>query len=104
MSYEQVCGVYILASPDHYSLYTGMSTMLPHRIQTHKDGVVKGWARDYNCTKLVYYEFTENEEQGLMREKEIKAWSRWKKKALIETKNPEWKDLLEDLIVSVTGY
>lgn len=104
MQYDQVCGVYIVASPDHYSLYTGMSTALPHRIQSHKDGLVKGWARDYNCTKLVYYEFTENEEQALYREKEIKGWIRKKKKALIEIRNPEWRDLLEDLINSVTGY
>lgn len=104
MHYDHVCGIYLITSPDHCSLYTGMSTALPHRIQSHKDRMVKGWANDHNCTKLVYYEFTENEEQALLREKEIKAWSRWKKKVLIETKNPDWKDLLNDLINSVTGY
>lgn len=103
MQYDQVCGVYIVASPDHYSLYTGMSTALPHRIQSHKDGAVKGWARDYNCIKLVYYEFTENEEQALYREKQIKSWSRLKKVSLIEIGNPSWKDLHQELINSVVG-
>ena len=103
MSYDQVCGVYIVASPDHYSLYTGMSKYLTYRVQSHRDGLVKGWSRDYNCTKLVYYEVTEDEEQALYREKEIKGWTRLKKKALIETKNPDWKDLFQDLIGTVSG-
>ena len=104
MYHDQVCGVYIVASPDHYSLYTGMSTALPHRIQSHKDGLVKGWAREYNCTKLVYYEFTDTEEQALYREKAIKGWTRLKKTTLIEQQNPTWIDLFQDLIDSVVGY
>ena len=104
MQYERVCGVYIVASPDHYSLYVGMSTTLPQRILSHKNKIVAGYARDHNCTKLVYYEFTENEDQALMREKQIKGWIRLKKIALIELRNPEWKDLLQELINSVAGY
>jgi putative endonuclease len=104
MQYDQVCGVYIVASPDHYSLYTGMSTVLPHRIQSHKDGLVKGWARDYNCTKLVYYEITEDEEQALHREREINGWTRLKKVSLIEIRNPGWKDLHQELIDLAAGY
>jgi putative endonuclease len=104
MQFQQVCGVYIVVSPDNHFIYVGMSTVLPHRIQSHKDGSVKGWASDHHCTKLVYYEFTEIEEQALLREKEIKGWTRQKKAAIVTLRNPEWKDLHEELIGMVVGY
>ena len=46
---------------------------------------------------LVYYEATENVVSALEREKQIKAGSRQKKINLINSMNPEWRDLYEEL-------
>jgi putative endonuclease len=48
-------------------------------------------------TKLVYYEVFEDIYSAIAREKQIKGGSRKKKIDLINTKNPEWKDLSDEL-------
>jgi len=75
------------------TLYTGMTDNLEHRVYEHKHDLVPGFASKYNITKLVYYEEGQDKNAALAREKQIKEWSRDKKIALIESKNPEWKDL-----------
>ena len=40
-------------------------------------------------------EIYENPEFAIMREKQLKVWTRNKKKDLIESMNPEWKDMFE---------
>jgi predicted GIY-YIG superfamily endonuclease len=44
-------------------------------------------------TWLVYHAETNDIREAIAREKQIKAWSRAKKVALIEEMNPEWDDL-----------
>jgi putative endonuclease len=58
---------------------------------------VKGFTAKYGCKILVWYELHETMIEANAREKQIKAGSRAKKLALIETLNPEWKDLYESL-------
>jgi predicted GIY-YIG superfamily endonuclease len=48
------------------------------------------------CYRLVYYERFTSIEVAIAREKEIKGWRRQKKNKLVETVNPEWKDLASD--------
>ncbi len=79
-------------------LYTGMSTMLPERIQSHKDKLVEGFTKKYNCTKLVYYRIVDDRDNALMLEKQIKGWNRSKKASVVKMDNPDWKDLFEELI------
>jgi putative endonuclease len=55
-----------------------------------------GFTNSYNVTKLVYYEEYDTIEAAIAREKQIKAGSRQKKIDLINSKNPEWKDLYEE--------
>jgi len=43
--------------------------------------------------KLVYYEVFETPIEAISVEKKIKGWLRIKKIKLIESINPEWKDL-----------
>jgi putative endonuclease len=47
---------------------------------------------------LVHYEQTENIESAIILEKQLKAWHRNWKIRLIESTNPEWKDLYDDII------
>ena len=75
------------------TLYTGMTNDLGHRVYEHKHNLVPGFPRKYDITKLVYYEEGYNVDAALAREKQIKGWQRARKIELIESKNPEWKDL-----------
>jgi len=78
-------------------LYTGVTGNLGTRIYQHKEKVVAGFTKRYNVTKLVYYELFNDPYNAIAREKQIKAGSRKKKIALIESMNPEWKDLYDVL-------
>lgn len=82
----------------HRVLYTGMSSMLPARIQSHRDKLVAGFTKKYNCTKLVYYRITPDRDGALFLEKQIKGWTRSKKAAIITMANPTWDDLFEELV------
>ena len=83
--------VYILASSAR-TLYTGVTNNLERRIRQHRAGESEFTAR-YNITRLVHYEVTNSILTAIARAKEIKAWRRAKKVALIEQGNPEWEDL-----------
>ena len=89
--------VYILANRRQGTLYTGVTSNLAQRIFQHRDGTTPGFATRYGCNRLVFYEAYERMDEAIAREKQIKGGSRAKKIALIETINPEWKDLYESL-------
>ncbi len=75
------------------TLYTGVTNDLERRVYEHKQKIVPGFTARYNITRLVYFELTQDVEAAIAREKQIKGWLRRKKIALIESVNPEWKDL-----------
>ena len=87
--------VYIMTNRSK-TLYTGVTNDLLRRVYEHKNKMVEGFTKKYNITKLVYYEDTDDVEEAIAREKQIKGWLRRKKIALIESINPEWKDLSEE--------
>ena len=66
------------------------------RVYEHKNKLIEGFTKKYNINILVYYESTPNVHAALAREKQIKGWLRAKKIALINSMNPEWKDLNEE--------
>lgn len=74
-----------------------MTSDLEKRILQHKQKLVKGFTEKYNVNKLVYYEDTKDVMSATEREKQIKKWRREKKNQLVESLNPEWKDLSLDL-------
>ena len=84
--------VYILTNETH-RLYVGVTGDLQRRIYQHKHKLTPGFASRYNLRWLVYYEVTTDVHSAIAREKQIKGWKRHKKVALIESVNPEWKDL-----------
>ena len=81
-------------------LYTGVTSNLSKRIYEHKEKLIEGFTKKYNVCKLVYFEETDEIIEAIAREKQIKGWIRRKKVALIESKNPEWKDLYEETVCS----
>jgi len=88
--------VYIMTNKGNSVLYTGVTGNLFNRVARHKDKVVAGFTCRYNASKLVYYEEYATMQKAVAREKQIKAGSRQKKIDLINSKNPEWKDLYEE--------
>jgi putative endonuclease len=89
--------VYLLASKRNGTLYAGVTSDLIGRIHQHRQGFVPGFTRDYHIKRLVWFEQHSTMEQAFLREKRIKKWNRAWKLELIETANPEWRDLAEDL-------
>ena len=87
--------VYLMASLSR-TLYVGVTNDLRRRVYEHKAKLVAGFTRKYNVTRLVHFEATSDVRAALEREKEVKAWRREKKVALIEAGNPEWRDLSEE--------
>ena len=89
--------VYILTNKNHTVLYTGITSNLPQRMERHRSGYYQNaFSRKYNVTEFVYYEIFDLVVDAIAREKQIKAGSRQKKIDLINSLNPEWKDLSED--------
>ena len=87
--------VYILTNPSG-TLYTGVTNDLKRRVWEHKQKLVPGFAKRYNVSRLVYFEETSDVYAAISREKQIKAWRREKKVALIESANRDWRDLSVD--------
>jgi putative endonuclease len=77
-------------------LYTGVTNNLQRRVIEHRSGEGSSFTKKYNVTKLVYVESGDDVNSAITREKQIKAGSRKKKIDLIESVNPEWKDLFEE--------
>jgi len=87
--------VYIMASRS-LTLYTGVTGDIYHRSLQHKEGEIEGFTKKYHINRLVYYETFKYVNNALAREKQVKAWTRAKRLALIKTTNPAWQDLAED--------
>ncbi|MBN8586263.1 MAG: GIY-YIG nuclease family protein [Ignavibacteria bacterium] len=88
--------VYILSSRRNGTIYTGVTNNLLQRMYSHKNNLLKGFTSRYGVNRLVYYEETGDIYAAIEREKEIKGWTRIKKMKLIESVNPNWKDLSQD--------
>ena len=87
------CYVYIFASDRNGTLYIGVTSNLLKRIYEHKNNLIEGFTSKYKIHNLVYYEITNDIKSAIEREKTIKGWTRNKKVALIESMNPDSKDL-----------
>jgi len=86
-----------MTNPRNTVLYTGVTGDLKRRVWEHKTKVVPGFTAKYNVVKLVYFEVFDDPEEAILREKKIKGGSRAKKIALINSFNPQWRDLYEEL-------
>ena len=87
--------VYIMTNKYHTVLYTGVTSDLHRRVWQHKTGQGSEFSSKYRTTKLVYFEVTDSIKAAIAREKKIKGGSRQKKLDLINSLNPEWRDLAE---------
>ena len=88
--------VYFLTNWNNKVLYIGVTSNLERRLYEHREKLIKGFTNKYNVQKLVYFEISNDIESAILREKQLKKWRREKKNKLVETLNPDWRDLSED--------
>lgn len=90
--------VYIITNTYNTTIYVGVTNNLIRRIYEHKNKLVEGFSAKYNLNKLIYYEQTNDIENAINREKQIKNYSRAKKETLISNFNPDKIDLYTTLL------
>ena len=83
----------MLASKRNGTLYTGVTSNLVQRIREHKNDITEGPTKGCRVHMLVWYELHESMESAILPEKRLKGWGRTWKLELIESTNPDWKDL-----------
>ena len=87
--------VYIVSSLSR-TLYTGVTNDLERRVFEHKQGSPGSFTARYRADRLVYFEEFGEVDEAIAREKDIKKMTRRRKISLVESMNPEWKDLSEE--------
>ncbi len=90
--------VYILTNQQNGTLYIGRTDDLIKRVWQHKEQLMKGFTSRYDVNKLVHFEILDDAAAMIQREKSLKRWKRAWKIELIESKNPDWHDLYEEII------
>lgn len=91
--------VYILTNANKNLIYIGVTNNLIRRVYEHKHHLDKGsYTARYNIDQLVYFEETSDVEAAISREKQLKGWNRERKNRLVESKNPEWKDIYTQIL------
>ena len=85
--------VYIMANHKNGTLYTGVTNNIARRSHEHKERSGNSFTASYKVRRLVYLEAHDSIELAIEREKRIKRWRRDWKIELIETTNPDWRDL-----------
>lgn len=91
--------VYIMCNKRNGTLYTGVTSNLIHRVYQHKiDYYKKSFSAKYKLHRLAYFEIHDDMYLAITREKHLKKWTRKKKIALIESLNPLWLDLWNQII------
>ena len=90
--------VYIITNKYQTVVYVGVTSNLPQRILEHKNKKYPtSFSARYDVNLLVYYEQFQWIEDAIAREKQIKAGSRADKNKLIQSINPTWKDLFDEI-------
>ena len=87
--------IYIMSSQSG-TLYVGMTNDIKKRVYQHKNHLIPGFTDKYNVDRLLYIETTSDSISAIRREKQLKRWRREKKVTLIDSQNPDWKDLSDD--------
>jgi putative endonuclease len=90
--------IYIITNKNNTTLYIGVTSNLPNRIMEHKEKRYQNsFSARYNLNKLVYFEQFQMIGDAIGREKQLKAGNRANKEKLINSINPDWNDLYEEI-------
>ena len=89
--------VYVLTNKPRGTLYVGVTNDLVRRTHEHRESLVDGFSKRYQLKMLVHFECFDGPRLAIQREKNIKHWPRLWKLDLVETANPQWRDLYRDI-------
>ena len=89
--------VYMMTNRPRGTLYIGVTGDLQRRVWEHRTHAHRGFTDRYNLDRLVWFEHHESPTQAIQREKSLKRWRRQWKLELVESVNPEWRDLWEEV-------
>lgn len=90
--------IYIMANKRNGTIYIGVTNDLARRVYEHREGLAKGFTSRYGLKSIVYYEVFDSVSLAIQRETSLKRWPRRWKLALIEKANPQWKDLVDEIV------
>ena len=90
--------VYIITNKIRGTIYIGVTNNIARRMYEHRNQLIDGFTSKYKLDKLVYAEESENVEDAIRREKQLKNWHRNWKINLVESVNPNWEDWYETLV------
>ncbi|HWA47300.1 MAG TPA: GIY-YIG nuclease family protein [Dongiaceae bacterium] len=90
--------LYMVTNQPNGTLYTGVTSDMPHRAYQHREGLVPGFTKRHGLKRLVYVEQHATIEEAIQRERTIKTWPRAWKVRLITSTNPDWSDLYETIV------
>ncbi|MGE5159285.1 MAG: GIY-YIG nuclease family protein [Gemmatimonas sp.] len=83
----------LYSRPISRTLYVGMTDDLVKRVWQHRNDIIPGFTQRYGVKTLVWFEPHDSRESAFARERRLKKWERAWKLALIERKDPRWRDL-----------
>ncbi|MFZ1683860.1 MAG: GIY-YIG nuclease family protein [Candidatus Zixiibacteriota bacterium] len=89
--------VYIMTCPSNKVLYIGVTSDLKARVFQHRESLIPGFTQKYQVNRLVYFEVFSDVTLAIAREKQLKGGSRKKKVALVDSVNPKWRDLWNEI-------
>jgi len=74
--------VYVITNKNRSVLYIGVTNDLKERLYYHSNPEAnsKHFSHKYNCKYLIYFEQYQDIETAISREKQLKKWSRKKKR------------------------
>ena len=99
MTHAKGGSVYILTNKNKTTLYTGVTSDLASRLREHITGLYpKSFTARFNLKLLVYMEHFSSIEEAIKREKAVKGKTRINKEKLINSVNPNWADLSEEVL------
>lgn len=90
--------VYIMTNKANTTLYVGVTSDIVRRVYEHKNSLVDSFTKKYNLKKLVYFEIFDFIENAIEREKQLKGGNRANKIMLVESMNPNWRDLYDEIL------
>ncbi len=94
---KQPC-VYMMANKKNGTLYIGVTSDPIQRGWQHRESMVDGFTKRYDCNLLVWFEQHSTMESAIQREKRLKKYTREQKIRLIEVNNSQWRDLYMEIV------
>ena len=89
--------VYLMANHRRGQTYLGVTSNLRQRAYQHRHALVVGHSKEKGCVLLVWYVYYDDLQEARACELRMKKWKRGWKLRLIEERNPDWRDLYDEI-------